>query len=202
MLLELFFGGTGLSCQAGLQVIVCLSRGFLRPFSLSPLPAGGSSPLYIGSGLGFRVTGKLQVYPYDITTVRSRLGLVHHCVVGVTPDREYCSSVAVVWGWSTCTDRSVGRSGCSKPVDRRRLQAGSPSPPWMGRLEPLSDFDLFGVSGVHLPNSIVVAATSLSSAIAHVSPSRAHSAANPAISSCSSPLPHAKFITACMCLHI
>ena len=79
-LLGLFFGGAGLSCQAGLRrsalYLLVLSSVFLFFFLLPH--AGGFGLPFIGRWLGFLVTGKLQVYPYDITTEASRLGLTHH----------------------------------------------------------------------------------------------------------------------------
>ena len=58
--------------------------------------AGGSSPPYIGNGLGFWVTRKLHGCPYDISYDMIRLELDHHDAVQETPDRKYCSQATVV----------------------------------------------------------------------------------------------------------
>ena len=66
-----------------------------KPLSASPL-AGGSSPSYIGNGLGFWVTRKLHGCPYDISYDMIRLELDHHDAVQETPDRKYCPQATVV----------------------------------------------------------------------------------------------------------
>ena len=100
---------------------------------------------YIGRWLGFWVTGKLQVYPYDITTIWSRLELTHHYTVAVTPDR----------GWMILAHQ-YGLVGRWRPAALSRTkiaEAGWRDPPGGGRLESLDVLTFSWVSGVHIPNT-------------------------------------------------
>ena len=98
MLLELFQDGAGLSCQAGWRLkmgwFFCSTSILHAYLAYCCLPrAGGSSPPYIGNGLGFWVTRNLQDCPYDIIYFLGRLELVamilyRRCPTGGTIHRE------------------------------------------------------------------------------------------------------------------
>ena len=129
--LELFFDGAGLNCQAGLRRSrVFFSTAYqLVLLCLLLAPRRGFRSAFYRRWLGFWVTRKLQVYPYDITTEASRLGLTHHYVASVTSDREYCSS-----GGSCMTLAHLyGPVGGWKPAAPSRTEMFKPD--WRIRLE-------------------------------------------------------------------
>ena len=106
VLLELFRDAAGFNYRAGWRwkmTIVELAVHVASPTLRSVLVLAGDSSLpYIGSRLGFWVTGKLQVYPYDITTVRGRLELAHHYSTGgIVHQWRLCDAGPPVWigGW-------------------------------------------------------------------------------------------------------
>ena len=136
MLLELFSGGSRLEVRAGWRwmMVMILELELVVPVCLNLSLAGGSSPPYIGDGLGFWVTRKLQGCPYDTNYSLVRLELVVMILY-----REHPTRSTVHWrqlrraGPPVRSCRLVGPASVQPDVDVRVDTFGLIQPAWSSR---------------------------------------------------------------------